>query len=107
EISRAAHRFRVRVQQRGRPKMLNKKRVLAPERQTDCGSGYKLWPMAATDLKRLFAALAIVTTLVLPVRVHTQPARTPLYLDASAPIQARVDDLISRMTLKEKVGQLN
>ena len=31
----------------------------------------------------------------------------PLYLDPSQPIDDRVNDLISRMTLKEKVGQLN
>ena len=32
---------------------------------------------------------------------------TPAYLDAKRPIEERVDDLIGRMTLKEKVGQLN
>src|ERR1700761_3290020 len=32
---------------------------------------------------------------------------TPPYLDAKQPIEARVDDLLRRMTLKEKVGQLN
>ena len=32
--------------------------------------------------------------------------QTPLYLDPTASIAARVDDLISRMTLDEKVGQL-
>ena len=32
---------------------------------------------------------------------------TPIYLDAKQPISARVDDLMRRMTLKEKVGQLN
>ncbi len=32
---------------------------------------------------------------------------TPLYLDTKQPIEVRVDDLMSRMTLKEKVGQLN
>jgi beta-glucosidase len=32
---------------------------------------------------------------------------TPIYLDPHRPIEARVDDLVSRMTLKEKVGQLN
>jgi beta-glucosidase len=32
---------------------------------------------------------------------------TPAYLDSSEPIEARVDDLLKRMTLKEKVGQLN
>jgi beta-glucosidase len=31
----------------------------------------------------------------------------PVYLDPHAPINRRVDDLISRMTLKEKIGQLN
>ena len=35
------------------------------------------------------------------------PPAGPLYLDASQPIERRVDDLLSRMTLKEKVGQLN
>ena len=31
---------------------------------------------------------------------------TPVYMDPSAPSEARVDDLISRMTLDEKVGQM-
>ena len=34
-------------------------------------------------------------------------AAKPLYLDSSQPIEKRVDDLLSRMTLKEKVGQMN
>lgn len=34
-------------------------------------------------------------------------AATPAYLDPNQPIEARVEDLIGRMTLKEKVGQLN
>ncbi len=33
--------------------------------------------------------------------------QTPLYQDPTQPIRARVEDLLSRMTLKEKVGQLN
>ena len=32
---------------------------------------------------------------------------TPLYKDAKAPIERRIDDLLSRMTLEEKVMQLN
>jgi beta-glucosidase len=32
---------------------------------------------------------------------------TPIYLMADQPMERRVDDLLSRMTLKEKVGQLN
>ncbi len=31
----------------------------------------------------------------------------PLYLDPGQPIEARVEDLLGRMTLQEKVGQLN
>lgn len=31
----------------------------------------------------------------------------PLYKDAKAPIEKRIDDLISRMTLEEKILQLN
>src|SRR5512137_341152 len=37
-----------------------------------------------------------------------KPAGTqPLYLDRSAPIDRRVDDLLGRMTLAEKIGQMN
>src|SRR5215472_24462 len=31
----------------------------------------------------------------------------PVYLDAKQPVSRRVEDLLRRMTLKEKVGQLN
>jgi len=33
--------------------------------------------------------------------------QTPLYLDSSQPVDKRVEDLLSRMTLEEKVGQIN
>lgn len=33
--------------------------------------------------------------------------KAPLYLDAKQPIDVRVEDLMRRMTLKEKIGQLN
>ncbi len=44
--------------------------------------------------------------------VHTHPARKSItkgetYLDPALPIDVRVDDLLSRMTLAEKIGQLN
>lgn len=31
----------------------------------------------------------------------------PLYLDPSQPVERRIEDLLARMTLKEKVGQMN
>ena len=44
--------------------------------------------------------------------VKNHPARTKLkekeaYLDPSLPVDVRVEDLLSRMTLSEKIGQLN
>ena len=34
-------------------------------------------------------------------------AQQPIYLDSSKSIRQRVDDLLSRMTLEEKIGQMN
>jgi beta-glucosidase len=50
---------------------------------------------------------ALVIFLILPAALHSQSGGTPPYLDPRQPIDVRVDDLMSRMTLKEKVGQLN
>ena len=49
-----------------------------------------------------FASLCGVPALLAQTR-----ADLPVYLDPKQPVQKRVDDLLSRMTLKEKVGQLN
>jgi beta-glucosidase len=63
---------------------------------------------AGTRLKKLLIGLAVFSLIVLPASLHTQsPTTAPLYLDPKQPIEHRVDDLMSRMTLKEKVGQLN
>jgi beta-glucosidase len=35
------------------------------------------------------------------------PSSGPIYLDPAQPLERRVDDLLGRMTLKEKAGQLN
>ena len=37
----------------------------------------------------------------------TGTAKEPLYRDPTAPLAERVDDLLSRMTLREKLGQLS
>src|SRR5439155_1141826 len=44
---------------------------------------------------------------LMPVALRTQSPGNPIYLDAKQSIEARIDDLMSRMTLKEKIGQLN
>jgi beta-glucosidase len=64
---------------------------------------------SSTCVKRLFnpRLLALVTVLMLPATVRPQSPENPPYLDPRQPIDVRVDDLMSRMTLKEKVGQLN
>jgi beta-glucosidase len=49
-----------------------------------------------------------MAALLLPVAISAQAANDlPAYLDSKQPIAVRIDDLMSRMTLKEKVGQLN
>jgi beta-glucosidase len=50
------------------------------------------------------AATIIVLNLVM---VNFSFAQKPVYLDPGQPIDKRVDDLLSRMTLEEKLGQLN
>jgi beta-glucosidase len=52
----------------------------------------------------LIAALAIAT---LTVTASAPGAGRPLYLDRHASIESRVNDLLHRMTLEEKVGQMD
>lgn len=63
----------------------------------------------STSVKCLIAVLAVSLVLVLmgSAPPQHQSAGRPAYLDPQQPIEARVNDLMSRMTLKEKVGQLN
>src|SRR5262245_56811322 len=55
--------------------------------------------------RRLLAC--VVAALLLTNTVALATTARPAYLDPSLPIDRRVDDLMSRMTLEEKVGQLN
>jgi beta-glucosidase len=62
---------------------------------------------------RRFVALAIAATALTPMVVAlpaaAQTSRTsekPLYKDASQPVETRINDLLGRMTLEEKVAQL-
>jgi beta-glucosidase len=56
------------------------------------------------------AALVVVVVAIVGVgataRSAPKPAQ-PTYLDSSAPVQARVSDLLHRMTLAEKIGQMD
>ncbi|MCX7683087.1 MAG: glycoside hydrolase family 3 C-terminal domain-containing protein [Anaerolineae bacterium] len=69
-----------------------------------------------TIVSLLSACAAPTVTPPLPTFTPTSPAETrtpvstptasPLYLDPTAPIEARVEDLLARMTLAEKIGQM-
>ncbi len=51
--------------------------------------------------------LAATTWLVVAAAPFCAAAETPKYLDASQPVETRVEDLLSRMTLEEKVSLLH
>ena len=53
-----------------------------------------------------FACLALLTVLVPFSLAFSQNAETPLYLQPEVSVEERVEDLLSRMTLAEKVGQM-
>jgi beta-glucosidase len=58
---------------------------------------------------RALLCSAIVLLVMLfngPAAAQSEPSK-PLYLDPTQPIDIRVVDLMKRMTLKEKIGQLN
>jgi len=51
--------------------------------------------------------MAFIVLLLTPAVVAQSGGERPVYLNPNEPVARRVDDLLSRMTLKEKVGQLN
>jgi len=51
--------------------------------------------------KRMFILVLILCSAVF------SHAQQPIYLDSSKSIQLRIDDLLRRMTLEEKIGQMN
>jgi len=55
-------------------------------------------------MKRIFTLLALL--ILLQVSLSAQ-VKTPVYKDKNAPVEARVKDLVSKMTLEEKILQLN
>jgi len=59
--------------------------------------------------KRMFSWLVVASCALASISVILAQAGgpTPIYLDPKRPVEERIEDLMSRMTLKEKVGQLN
>jgi len=59
---------------------------------------------------RLPKFVVFAVSLLLPIlsfaQAPTAPTTPPIYLDPSYPIEQRVNDLVSRMTLEEKVSQM-
>src|SRR5215831_16414112 len=39
--------------------------------------------------------------------VSSQAQDKPLYLDSTQPVERRIEDLLARMDLREKIGQMN
>src|SRR5246127_1295716 len=64
---------------------------------------------ASRTIRRAAGMLLVIASAMLGANTaHAQnEAEKPVYLDVSQPIDVRVDDLMRRMTLKEKIGQLN
>jgi beta-glucosidase len=58
------------------------------------------------QLKRNPAQLSAIFLVLAVASCAAQSAANPVYLDPSKPIEVRVDDLVSRMTLEEKASQL-
>jgi beta-glucosidase len=53
------------------------------------------------------ALLGVAALLVGGASAGAVPATGPVYLDANAAVPARVEDLLHRMTLQEKIGQMD
>ncbi|MBP2334226.1 beta-glucosidase [Saccharothrix coeruleofusca] len=65
-----------------------------------------MWHSRKRTLGGALAALALVSTLAQASSTAEPDDRRQVYLDASAPTDRRVDDLLRRMTLEEKAGQM-
>ncbi len=55
----------------------------------------------------LILSVLLLSAFTAPAPASHAPGEEPAYLDPSLPISVRIDDLMKRMTLKEKIGQLN
>lgn len=51
--------------------------------------------------------IALTVVVLTNIMINFSFGQQPVYLDAKQPINKRVEDLLSRMTLEEKIGQMN
>ena len=58
-------------------------------------------------MRNIRIPIIIVTFMLSSFSAAQSKIEKPLYLDPARPIDARIDDLLNRMSLEEKVGQLN
>ena len=49
----------------------------------------------------------LISTLLLMMTTHVQAHQLPTYLDESKPVEERIDDALSRMTLEEKIAVIH
>lgn len=83
-----------------------------PQANSACGTEDSAGTLVRHGLKAARASLlplAFLLAFACSTRGHAAQAADdkPAYLDRTLPIPVRVDDLMKRMTLKEKIGQLN
>jgi beta-glucosidase len=62
--------------------------------------------MKIPDVRVLFSAAFLILS-ISSATIAKAGDESPLYLDPKQPIPTRVEDLLRRMTLEEKIGQLN
>ncbi len=64
--------------------------------------------MKSARLHSLFLTVVALSLTVVSLQAASKPkAEVPAYLDPKLTVEQRVDDLLGRMTLEEKVGQMN
>jgi beta-glucosidase len=82
------------------------------QRLSDLGGRCRTVIRRGTPRRAVFAGTALAVALAAGVSASAATGRpasaaaSPAYLDAHLPVQARVGDLLGRMTLPEKIGQM-